>query len=137
LEQISYQLQGPGILREPDVVKRLDLTLEQRKRMREIDDEGMDSLFSQVGPGMRPEKGGPGGPGGSGGPGGPRGGGFGGRGGPAGPGGGGGDIEQKMAQTMNKMLEVLTEEQKKIWRDMTGEPYRRDNPRQGPPGKKN
>ncbi|HKB36938.1 MAG TPA: serine/threonine-protein kinase, partial [Gemmataceae bacterium] len=95
LRRIELQRQGLGAFRDPDVVGALKLTGEQRDRIRTIEDE----VFRRP-DGVRP-----------------------------GPPQGGPQFWQAREEAMRKALEriqktVLTEEQAKQWKEMTGEPFK-------------
>jgi eukaryotic-like serine/threonine-protein kinase len=132
LKQIALQQRGPFAFSDPDVATELRLTAEQKKQVRAIQDEMMES----------------GGPK----PGGPP------RGGPWGPperladkpmfglhkGGEGGprdrwpdDWRRAREKTLERLLDVLTPEQKRKWQELTGEPveapFRFGHPRMPPP----
>jgi hypothetical protein len=93
LRQIGLQAEGPGAFREPEVVSELQLTAEQRDRIRTIEDEALVGW-------MR----------------GPR---------PASPGGDAAAATAARDRTANeRVLAVLTEEQVRRWRAMTGEALR-------------
>jgi hypothetical protein len=107
LRQIALQLRGPAALHEPEVAAALRLTAEQRVRIGAVEAE---MFFG------RPERG---------------------RGGPGPPPGG---PPRRMSQqvlkaALEKALAVLTEEQAKRWKEMTGEPFEGDiaAPLPGPP----
>ena len=102
LRQIALQMDGPRAFSDPDVVGPLKLTAEQKERLRAIEAEA-----SFRGPdGAR---GGPGPPGSPGGglPGGPR-----------------WEHEQAWWAASDEVLTVLTDDQKRQWRKMTGEPIK-------------
>ena len=141
--QVTLRIEGLFAFQDPDVVERLELTDEQRSAIRVIErealtkssrfggdrrggpgrlnNEGFGAPFDQRG---GPEDGGrhdrPAGRGGPDGRGGPEGrGGFGGRGGP------GGRPDWPVAQqqeAVQKVLALLTGEQRAIWQTMIGEP---------------
>jgi hypothetical protein len=100
LGQIALQLQGLSAFRDPDIAKALDLTAEQKARLRAAE---ADVFF--------------GGPG---------------RGSP-GPGGPGKPPEKEWRPPTDKIEAVLTAEQQRRWKKMTGEPYKGPPPFFGPP----
>jgi serine/threonine protein kinase len=93
LRQISWQTQGVGAFRDPNVIAALKLTAQQRERLRTIE---ADSYF-----------------------------------GPPPPGKGMGsrmddfrrNLEKRQAAAREQALEVLSEDQKRTWREMTGAPF--------------
>ena len=111
LRQIALQLRGPAAFRETEVVSALKLTADQRERIRAIEAEL--SVDRREGPPRGPEFGSRLGPDSRRGPG-PRG--F-------------GSEEMRKAyeekrRTANERIQaVLTEQQRKRWRSMTGEPF--------------
>jgi hypothetical protein len=106
LHQIALQVEGPRAFSDPDVAAALNLTAEQKERLRALEAES---------PPRRPD---------------------GGRGGPP-PGGGGPrrDHEPGTSATSEKILAVLTEEQRREWKRMTGEPFKGSGSPGPPPGR--
>ncbi len=104
LRQIALQSQGLAAFRDPNVIAALKLTAEQSKRIRTIEAE---TFF------FGPSQGKPHGP--------PK------------------DdfrkgFEQKQQAARQRALAVLTEEQVRTWREMTGAPFRsKFGPPPGPP----
>jgi serine/threonine protein kinase len=102
LRQIGLQLRGPSVFLESDVSTKLKLTAEQMKRVRAIEAEVFfgkpDRLCAPPGP--RP-----------------------------GPGPGRGlrnarrAHEQDIKSASDKILRLLTEDQRRQWQDMTGKPF--------------
>jgi serine/threonine protein kinase len=99
LGQINLQWQGPRAFREPEVVRELKLTPDQRERIRGIEGE----VFFVFGP----KPGGPGGPPIFGGPGGVR----------------GVSPEQQVRVATEKIVALLTPDQVERWKGLVGEPY--------------
>jgi serine/threonine protein kinase len=116
LKQIALQLQGPAAFRETEVAAALKLRDDQREQIRAIEAEMFDGPL-----GLR--KGGPGHAFRGGPPDGRRGGPpDAGRGGP--PDGPGKRFDQKRREATSKVLEkVLEPEQRKQWRELTGEVF--------------
>jgi hypothetical protein len=134
-QQLKLQMQGAGVIGSPEISQKLGLSEDQRNRIREI----MQNDRPPMGPG------GPGGPGGQGGPGqgGPGQGGRGQGGGFGQPGQNGqpGDFEQMRKMMMQhrqeveqKVLAVLTSDQRQKWQDMLGKPFKFEEPQRGPGG---
>jgi len=117
LRQIDLQMKGSWAFREPAVVAALKLTAEQQERIRLMEAERM------LGPGpggpppgmFRPD--GPRGPGGK----------------SFGPKGKGGPGEMHRAD-VDRILALLTEDQRKRWHDLTGRPFIEHHPFGGGPG---
>jgi serine/threonine protein kinase len=147
LRQINLQLHGLHAFDDPEVAAALLLTAEQKSRLRILEAEqfvcgpgdgpggpgrGGPGGGGPKGLGGPGDRGGPGGPGDRGGPGGRgRGGPGGGFGGPGrgGPGGHASDgprkpPEQGLQYDSEKILQVLTEKQVRLWKEMTGEPFK-------------
>jgi serine/threonine protein kinase len=126
LKQIALQQRGPLAFSDPDVVASLGLTAAQTKKVREIQDEA-----SHGGPG-RGRRGGPGfEPRGDEPNFGPRGRGR--RGPPDGP---DGRWRSQQGIAQEKILALLTPEQKHKWEELTGKPFQgeiRFGPPPGPP----
>jgi hypothetical protein len=104
LRQIDLQMRGPMAFRDPAVVFALKLTDEQKDRIKLIEAERM---FGPGPGGPRPEFGRPGGPRGPGPHFGPKG---------TGPG------DMRRAE-VDRVLALLTDEQRARWRELTGKPY--------------
>ena len=103
-QQLGIQWQGPFAFKEPEVVERMRLTVEQRSQIREIERDMFDRNFNgRSGPGRGP---GPGGPG---------------------PGGGGRRNFDRFnvghMEAVAKILAILNDSQRKAWRELTGEPF--------------
>lgn len=109
LQQIALQLQqrGPHGFRDPQIVEALKLTAKQKEAIRKIQDEAGAMFFGG------PPSGPPGGPLG---PGGPK------------------RFEDPWKGTLEKILNILTDEQKVAWRQLTGEPFNGMVPMLGPGG---
>lgn len=129
LGQIALQMRGMSVFNDSDVIARLQLTNDQRDKIRALEPE---LILMGEGPRMMP-KFGPGGPGGPG---------FGG-----GPGGHGGGpkrgFDMGPLNGVEKALALLTNEQRTTWKKMIGEPFNgtRDGkpfgfPKGPPPDKK-
>jgi hypothetical protein len=97
LKEIQLQAQGPQALGDPEIADALKLNDAQKEKIKSINDDLAAEMRA-----ARPMGGGGGG----------------------GPGRGG---VEKMAQLrkegMNKVSNVLTDEQKKAWHEMTGKPF--------------
>ncbi len=132
--QLDLQRAGARALGRKEVADSLNLSGDQRKKLDAAlgaERDAMRKMFESFrgggGPGGGP--GGPGGrPGGPGGPGGPSG--FPG-GGPGGPGGGFGRMREMRTQTDTKLMAVLTDGQKKKFKEMQGAPFTFPEPRFG------
>jgi serine/threonine protein kinase len=111
LRQIDLQMKGPFAFRDPAVVAALKLTPEQQDRIKLIE---ADRVF-----GMHPE----------GGPGGPR------KDGPRGPGGPRKNFNDMHRPDMERVLAVLTDEQRQRWRELTGRPFNGRRPFGAPGGR--
>ncbi len=102
LNQLAVQFLGPNAFSDPDVVKVLKLTTEQKKQVRNIQEQ-----WRGMGPGMGPGPGplpGPGGPGG-------------------GPGRGNNwweKFEDSKKHTLEKLVAILTPTQKQKWDNLVG-----------------
>jgi hypothetical protein len=105
LKQIALQQQGMRAFHDPDVVAALKLTADQKERIRAVEMDLQREFFPWPG----------GGPG--------SGGGFGG--GPVGPPGSRPDPDQFWRVATEKLQAVLTAEQARRWKEMTGEPFKR------------
>lgn len=102
LKQIQTQVGGAAAFRSPDVQDALKLTADQKEKIKEIGDEAgkeMRELFQDIGfkPGEAPDKDKM------------------------------AELQKKMAavqkETMTKTVAALTDDQKKTWKDLTGEPF--------------
>jgi serine/threonine protein kinase len=103
-EQIGLQAAGPGAFREPEVVAALQLTAEQRERIRAIEDEALFAWMRTPAAGGEPGK-------------------------PPRP---------RDRSPGERILAVLTEDQVRRWKEMTGEPVRGlMTPFGPPPGPRN
>jgi len=109
LGQVALQVQGTGAFRQPDVVAALRLTAPQKEQIGGFE---RDVFFHP--PGDHHGEPGPGGPPGD-------------RHGEPGRGGPRKDpqeIARRATEAMDKSLAVLTEDQRRRWREMTGEPFK-------------
>ena len=106
LRQIDLQRKGPGEFREPTVVKELNLTADQRRRINAIETETF-AMPVRGGPGPLGEPG---------------------TGRTGGPGFDWWKISKRRRTAGERIQAVLTDPQKK-WREMTGDPYK--GPMQG------
>jgi serine/threonine protein kinase len=108
LGQIALQLRGPAAFRDPEVVARLKLTAEQRYRIGAIEEEAFR-------PPLMPRISGPDGPGPKGPPGIVR--------VELGPKRGPDELQLNLDAAMDKILAVLSAEQRARWAELTGERY--------------
>jgi hypothetical protein len=109
-KQIELQVRGPRAFTDPEVQKTLNLTADQQEKIKTINQDAEKQMSA-----LRP-----------------------------GPGGGGGEqrnpeeMRKKMTEmrkeTMSRSMEVLTDDQKKQWKEMTGEPFEVKFERRGPRG---
>jgi hypothetical protein len=97
LRQIGLQADVVGAFRDPEVVVALQLTAEQREKIRGIEEEMFFSLMRVVRPGLPPEVR------------------------DQAP-------ERRERLPSERILAVLTEEQARKWREMTGEPFKETIP---------
>lgn len=103
--QISIQSQGLFAFKEPEIVRKLDLTSEQRAKIRDIERELFSRAFRPGGPslGEEPPPGGP--------PGGP----------PDRPPGGPGLGDPRMiSAAVGKVVKILKAEQQQTWKELIG-----------------
>ena len=112
LRQIDLQTKGPTAFRDPLVVATLNLTPEQQDRIKVIEADRM-FLFRPDGP--RPDGPRPGGPGGP----------------PFGPKKGPDDMRRP---DVDRILAILTEDQRARWQELTGRPFAGRRPFGGGPG---
>ena len=118
LQQLMLQIRGPGAFDDTEVIEALQLTKEQRQRIRELEFGSLGALF-----GFRRGNSGPGNRGG----------------GP--PGGQRGRQESRPPRQeftrrgVEPILGVLTQQQREIWKNMTGAPveFKPDEPRPSRP----
>jgi serine/threonine protein kinase len=112
LHQIALQVQGTSAFREPEVATKLKLTAEQRERIGAIENEIFSWGLPQEGkrPGGRPEDHHRGGPA------------EGRRPGPS-PDEFRKALEQKVNAAKERILALLTAEQKRRWQELTGKPF--------------
>jgi hypothetical protein len=115
LKQIELQQAGAEAFTRADVQKALNLTEEQNGKIKTIADEAATQMRGLFGGGR--------GQGGQGG----------GQGNRGNRGQGGGPDQEKLAalrkQTTEKVMAVLTDDQKKAWKDLTGDPFQVQNRR--------
>ena len=115
LQQIMLQFRGPGAFDDPEIVDALQLTKDQRQRIRDLEYGNMRSLFGFArpgrGPGTKPEPGGRG------------------LGQHADP------PRQVYRRTLETILQVLTPEQLETWKKMTGPPVEFKAPNPPPPSR--
>jgi serine/threonine protein kinase len=90
LRQLGLQSEGPAAFRDPEVASGLQLTTEQRDRIRAIEDELFFAWFKPPGPGGTP----------------------------------GQTPETKERPANERILALLTDEQARRWKEMTGEPFK-------------
>ncbi len=105
LQQIALQLQGPSAFRDAEIAKALKLTADQKERIRAIEAE---TFFG--GPERRRHGPGPG-------PRDPR-----------------KAREQAVKAAGDKIVALLTDDQRRRWQDMTGKPFKGEFTRRPPPG---
>jgi hypothetical protein len=106
LQEIAWQQRGPLAFGDADVAATLDLTAEQKESVRALLEEARTVRAGAQFSRMRWP--------------------------------GGGDwrkTEEELSRIKDRLLAVLTPEQKEIWKEMTGEPFKADlrNRPQGPP----
>jgi Spy/CpxP family protein refolding chaperone len=94
LKEIGYQQAGAMALNDPEVIKALGITDEQRDQVRELNRNMMEEMRELIQPGQPPDE----------------------------------EARNKMQELRKgvgeKMMKILTEEQKKKWKDMQGEPFK-------------
>jgi hypothetical protein len=118
-KQITLQLRGPLAFSDLDMAEALKLTAEQKKAVREMQDKVVLGGRRFGGP-----RGGP--PGKRGGRGGP----------PDGPPGKRGEHPEQSREwqdARDRILDLLTPEQLRLWKEMTGKPFSRDQRPGSPP----
>ncbi len=104
LRQLMLQLRGPGAFDDPEIVDALQLTKDQRQRIRELEYGNMRSLFGFARPGRAP-----------------------------GPKGEPAARQQYRRNGVESILQVLTPDQNDTWKKMTGRPVEFKPPDRPPP----